>query len=100
MYICKSRQPSYIIHVTSASRRSFISCPFIYNTNTTLPQNQPVTIVPFAPLAEWALDPHTTEVLTKRMLKLGCVILMIFIVGSGVVSIGLSGLIVGCLLEL
>ena len=31
---------------------------------------------------------------------MGCVILMIFIVGSGVVSIGLSVLVVGCLLEL
>ena len=60
---------------------------------------KPVTVVPSTPLAEWVLGPHT-KVLTKWMLKVGCVLLMIFIVGSGAVSIGLSGLIVGCLLEL
>ena len=44
-------------------------CPFIYNTNSALPlQDQPTTVIPSAPLAEWVLDPHT-EVSIKGIPK-------------------------------
>ena len=60
----------------------FTSDPFICNTNVALSQNQTITIVPSAPLAEWVSETPTTKLLTKRMVKVGYVILMIFIVGS------------------
>ena len=60
----------------------FTSDPFICNTNVALSQNQTVTIVPSAPFAEGVSETPTTKLLTKRMIKVGYVILMIFIVAS------------------
>lgn len=69
--------------------------PFVCNTNPAFPsQDQPVTIVPSAPLADWVRDPHTevttkgmpgaldphTEVSTKAMLGVGWMVLVVTVV--------------------
>ena len=55
---------------------------FVRDTNVALSQNQTTTIVPSAPLAEWVSETPTTKLLAKRMVKVGYVILMLFIVAS------------------
>ena len=71
---------SYISFVRSASSVPFTSDPSVCNTNMALPQNPTIAIVTSTPLAERVLEPQ--QVLTKRMVKLGYVTLMIFIVAS------------------